>query len=106
MISCQRLMGTWLVARATVDHLLYHDAVTTGRNWTAYLAENVKDLEDYIAARLSSPAMAARVDLFCKRARRRPHRSICRWQPHASTVVRSRRFWALASEDAKCRLQL
>jgi hypothetical protein len=39
------LMGTWMVARATVDHLLYHDAVTTGRNWTAYLAENVKDLE-------------------------------------------------------------
>src|SRR5579863_811410 len=40
------LAGTWLVAKATVDHLLYHDAVATGRNWTAYIADNVKDLAE------------------------------------------------------------
>jgi diguanylate cyclase (GGDEF)-like protein len=40
------LTGTWLVARTTVDHLLYQDAVTTGRNWTSYLVDNVKDLEE------------------------------------------------------------
>jgi diguanylate cyclase (GGDEF)-like protein len=40
------LAGTWLVALATVDHLLYQEAVTTGRDWTAYLAENVRDLAE------------------------------------------------------------
>jgi diguanylate cyclase (GGDEF)-like protein len=40
------LAGTWLVAKTAVDRLLYHDAVLTGRSWTAYLVENIKDLDD------------------------------------------------------------
>ena len=40
------LAGTWLVARTAVDHLLWHDAVTTGSNWTTYIVENVKDLSE------------------------------------------------------------
>jgi hypothetical protein len=39
------IAGAWLIAKLTVDHFLYHDAVTTGHNWATYLAENVKDLE-------------------------------------------------------------
>jgi diguanylate cyclase (GGDEF)-like protein len=38
------LAGTWVAAKITVDHLLYHDAVTTARSWTSYLVDNVKDL--------------------------------------------------------------
>jgi diguanylate cyclase (GGDEF)-like protein len=41
--------GTWAVSQATIDHLLYHDAVSTGRTWASYLAQNVEDL-DQIAA--------------------------------------------------------
>src|SRR6185437_2902134 len=40
------LAGTWLVAKTAVDHLLYHDAVLTGENWTSYLVDNIKDLEN------------------------------------------------------------
>jgi diguanylate cyclase (GGDEF)-like protein len=41
--------GTWAVSQATIDHLLHHDAVSTGRTWASYLARNVEDL-DQIAA--------------------------------------------------------
>jgi hypothetical protein len=40
------LAGTWLAAKLAVDHLLYHDAVMTGRSWTSYLVDNVTDLEE------------------------------------------------------------
>jgi diguanylate cyclase (GGDEF)-like protein len=40
------LGGTWLVAKSAVDHLLAHDAVMTGRSWTSYLLDNVKDVEE------------------------------------------------------------
>src|SRR5258708_30655438 len=41
--------GTWAVSHATINHLLYHDAVSTGRTWASYLAKNVEDL-DHIAS--------------------------------------------------------
>ena len=40
------LAGTWLVAKTAVDHLLYRDAILTSQNWTSYLVDNIKDLED------------------------------------------------------------
>lgn len=43
------LAGAWLIGTLTVNHLLTHDAIMTGRGWATYLAENVKDL-DQIAA--------------------------------------------------------
>src|SRR5271170_653858 len=45
VVPLASVAGTWFVATQTVDHLLYHDAVTTGRDWTSYLVDNVKDLE-------------------------------------------------------------
>ncbi|MGA2041886.1 MAG: EAL domain-containing protein [Roseiarcus sp.] len=41
--------GTWAVSQATIEHLLHHDAVATGRVWASYLVKNVEDL-DQIAA--------------------------------------------------------
>jgi diguanylate cyclase (GGDEF)-like protein len=37
--------GTWIVSEATVEHLLQHDAISTGGAWASYLVKNVEDLE-------------------------------------------------------------
>src|SRR5258708_39321358 len=46
--------GTWAVSHATINHLLYHDAVSTGRTWASYLAKNVEDLDQIAAGRKPS----------------------------------------------------
>ena len=66
LLPLSLLAGTWLVAKSAVDHLLYHDAIMTGRSWTSYLVENVKDLEDI--ARGAKPSAASQV--FLDRARK------------------------------------
>jgi diguanylate cyclase (GGDEF)-like protein len=48
--------GTWAVSRATIDHLLYHDAVSTGRTWASYLAKNIEDLDQIAAGQKPSAA--------------------------------------------------
>jgi diguanylate cyclase (GGDEF)-like protein len=62
VVPLSLLGGTWLVAKTTVDHLLYHDAVMTGRNWTSYLVDNVKDLEDIATGAKPSAESAAFFD--------------------------------------------
>jgi diguanylate cyclase (GGDEF)-like protein len=37
--------GTWAIQKYTIEHLLYRDAVASGRDWATYLAQNVDDLE-------------------------------------------------------------
>ena len=46
--------GTWAVLQATVEHLLHHDAVSTGRTWASYLVKNVEDLEQIAAGKKPS----------------------------------------------------
>ena len=48
-VLCLFVAGVWAVSRATVEHLLHHDAVATARTWASYLVKNVEDL-DQIAA--------------------------------------------------------
>ena len=47
--------GAWLISEATVEHLLRHDAISTGRTWASYLAKNVEDLEEIAAGQKPSP---------------------------------------------------
>src|ERR1700683_3754904 len=48
-VLCLFVAGAWAVSRATVEHLLHHDAAATARTWASYLVKNVEDL-DQIAA--------------------------------------------------------
>ena len=48
--------GTWAVSQATINHLLYHDAVSTGRTWASYLAKNIEDLDQIAAGQKPSAA--------------------------------------------------
>jgi diguanylate cyclase (GGDEF)-like protein len=58
--------GTFAIAKFTIGYLLYHDAVSTGRSWTDYLATNVNDLEQIAAGETPSKAS----QLFFDRAQK------------------------------------
>jgi diguanylate cyclase (GGDEF)-like protein len=60
------LAGTFAIAKLTIDYLLYHDAVSTGRSWTDYLVTNVRDLEQIAAGETPSKTS----QLFFDRAQR------------------------------------
>jgi diguanylate cyclase (GGDEF)-like protein len=53
------VVGTILVQRYAIEHLLYQDAMTTGRNWTEYLATNVKDIQEIATGTAPSDATLA-----------------------------------------------
>src|SRR5450631_3830844 len=54
-VLCIFVGGTWAVSRATVEHLLNHDAVSTAHAWASYLVKNVEDLEQIAASQKPSP---------------------------------------------------
>jgi hypothetical protein len=49
LVLAMLLGGTWATVEVTIDHLLNQSAKDTARNWAAFLAANVTDL-DKIAA--------------------------------------------------------
>src|SRR5947207_1957535 len=60
------IAGTWTIARLTIEHLLFRDAVSTGHHWASYLAQNVDDLEQIaVGAKPSARSMS-----FFERAQR------------------------------------
>jgi diguanylate cyclase (GGDEF)-like protein len=48
--------GIWLAVKTTTDHLLYHEATSTARNWARYIAESIGDLEQIAAGEQPSVA--------------------------------------------------
>ncbi|HXW19829.1 MAG TPA: EAL domain-containing protein [Roseiarcus sp.] len=55
IVPLAMVAGTWFAATKTVDRLLYQDAVASGRNWTSYLVDNVRDLEAIAKGAAPSP---------------------------------------------------
>ena len=48
--------GTWVIVKATTDHLLYQTATRAAQLWAKYLADNVVDLEQIAAGEAPSSA--------------------------------------------------
>ncbi|WP_168192768.1 putative bifunctional diguanylate cyclase/phosphodiesterase [Undibacter mobilis] len=51
--------GTWIVVKATTDHLLYGHATRTAQLWANFLADNVADLNEIAAGEAPSSASLA-----------------------------------------------
>jgi diguanylate cyclase (GGDEF)-like protein len=51
--------GTWLIVKATTDHLLYRNATRTAQLWAKHVAGNVGDLEQIAAGEAPSSASIA-----------------------------------------------
>ena len=51
--------GSWAIAKVTIEHLLYRDAVATGHTWASYLAQSVGDLAEIAKGKKPSAASMA-----------------------------------------------